>query len=136
MRNEEEAAADIKTALDAGRESGNRFGIARALRCQAWIEEDRGHMTQAVGLMQRAEEMFRYVGDVRDSLGAVSDIATLVGMTGDHFAALLTHTKVADVINQSGQESIFAFVVNNIGSDYAALNRQTEAMSDFERSDR
>jgi predicted negative regulator of RcsB-dependent stress response len=136
MSNDEEAAADLTTALDAGRESGNRFGIARALRCQAWIEEDRGHMTQAVGLMQRAEEMFRYVGDVRDSLGAVSDIATLVGMTGDHFAALLTHTKVADVINQSGQESIFAFVLNNIGSDYAALNRDTDAISYFEKSER
>jgi tetratricopeptide (TPR) repeat protein len=130
------AATDLTAALTLTRDNGDRVTVARILRCQAWIEEDQGHLTQAIGLMQRAEEMFRYVGQIRDSLGAVSDIALFDGLTGDHFGALLTHSRVADVIYQTGQLSNYGFVLNTIGTDYEGLNRPADAAAYLERSER
>jgi tetratricopeptide (TPR) repeat protein len=132
--NDEAAGSDLRAALTAARENGDRLTVARVLRCQAWIEEDQGHLAQAGQLMQNAEEQFHSVGDESDSVDAISDLATIEGMTGDHYAALLTHSRVADVIYESGRSRNFAYVLDNIATDYAELNRDRDAVVYFEKA--
>ena len=124
----ESAARDIDEALRLARKSGNTGTMALALRYKAWIQQDQGHLTRALSLMQQAEEYFRRVGDGRDVLQAMSDIANIEGLEGDRYSALLRNSRLVSPMMESGNTSNYATVVGNIGTDYIALNRDRDAI--------
>jgi len=124
----EPAARDIDEALRLARDSGSTGTVGLALRYKAWIEEDQGHLTRALSLMKQAEEYFRKVGDGRDVLQAMSDIADIEGLEGDRYSALLRNSRLASPMMESGNTANYATVVGNIGSDYVALNRDLDAI--------
>jgi CHAT domain-containing protein len=128
LTHSESAPRDIDEALRMARESGSTGTVALALRYKAWIEEDQGHLTRALSLMQQAEEYFRKMGDGRDVLQAMSDIADIEGLEGDRYSALLRNSRLVSPMMESGNTANYATVVGNIGSDYVALNRDLDAI--------
>ena len=128
LTHSESAARDIDEGSRLARESGSTGAVALALRYKAWIEEDQGHLTRALSLMQQAEEYFRRVGDGRDVLQAMSDIADIEGLEGDRYSALLRNSRLVSPMMESGNTANYATVVGNIGNDYVALNRDRDAI--------
>ena len=128
LTHSESAARDIDEGLRLARESGSTGAVALALRYKAWIEEDQGHLTRALSLMQQAEEYFRKMGDGRDVLQAMSDIADIEGLEGDRYSALLRNSRLVSPMMESGNTANYATVVGNIGNDYVALNRDRDAI--------
>ena len=68
------------------------------------------------------------MGDGRDVLQAMSDIADIEGLEGDRYSALLRNSRLASPMMESGNTANYATVVGNIGSDYVALNRDLDAI--------
>jgi CHAT domain-containing protein len=132
---EDPSAADtIDEALQTAAQSDASNSEARALRCKAWLEEDLGHLTLAISLMRRAQASFRTAGDSRDALQAMANIATIEGMTGDHYGALMWHSKLDSLTRASGNVASSGFILENIGDDYAELNRDPDAIPKFSQA--
>jgi CHAT domain-containing protein len=125
---------DIEQALKLSSESGAIKASARALRCEAWMEQDEGHLTRAMALMRQAEEQFRRAGDGRNSVDAMSNLATTQGMDGDHYTAVVHHSSLMPVMRDSGKLSDYAFLLVNIANDYAELNRVPDAIAFYRQS--
>ena len=89
----------------------NRAGVAlaRALRCKSWMEGDEGRVTHAMAFMRQAEEGFRETGQVRNAVDAMTYLATIQGMGGDHYAALVGHSSLIPLIRESGKLADLAF---------------------------
>ena len=126
--------ADIEQALKLSSESDAIQASARALRCKAWMEEDEGHLTRAMALMRQAEEQFRRAGNARNSVDAMSNLATTQGMDGDHYTAVVRHSSLMPVMRDSGKLSDYAFLLVNIADDYAELNRVPDAIAFYRQS--
>jgi CHAT domain-containing protein len=126
--------ADIEQALKQSSESEAIKASARALRCKAWMEEDEGHLTRAMELMRQAEEQFRRAGEPRNSVDAMSNLATTQGMDGDHYTAVVRHSSLMPVMRDSGKLSDYAFLLVNIANDYAELNRVPDAIAFYRQS--
>ena len=132
---EDPSAADvIDEALQIAAQSDTSNSEARALRCKAWLEEDLGHLTLAISLMRRAQASFRTAGDSRDALQVMANIATIEGMTGDHYGALMWHSKLDSLTRASGNIASSGFILENIGDDYAELNRDPDAIPKFSQA--
>ena len=126
--------ADIEQALKLSGESDAIQASARALRCQAWMEQDEGHLTRAIALMRQAEEQFRRAGNARNSVDAMSNLATTQGMDGDHYTAVVRHSSLMPIMRESGKLSDYAFLLVNIADDYAELNRVPDAIAFYRQS--
>ena len=122
------ASQDLDTALALIENLGQTRLKARIFRCKAWIEEDRGHLTRASFFMERSDELFRQSGEHRESLNSLSDIATMSGMQGDHYTAMLRHSNLAQLLRKSGDLAGTAFSLDNLGTDYSELNRDEDAI--------
>jgi tetratricopeptide (TPR) repeat protein len=130
--NEDEAWSDLAQATVSAQRHQDRLTLARILRAQSWVEQDRGHLVQSAQKMREAEQIFREIGDVRDSTEAICDTATIDGMTGNLYSAILRHSSVLQLIRTSGQVAMEGYATETIGSDYAALNRDGDAIPYFE----
>jgi CHAT domain-containing protein/tetratricopeptide (TPR) repeat protein len=129
--NEDEAWLDLTQATQLAEEEHDKLIIARIVRAKSWVEEDRGHLLQSAKYMREAEQIFRETGDVRDSVEAICDTATIDGMTGNLYSAMMRHSSVLQLIHTSGQISMEGYSTETLGSDYAALNRDRDAIPYF-----
>jgi len=125
---------DIKLALKLSSESDAIEIQARALRCQAWMEEDEGHLTSAMSLMGQAEEQFRRAGEPGKAADAMADLATTRSMDGDHYTAVVRHSSLVPVVRDSGRLADYAFLLLNIADDYRGLNRTPDAIAFYRQS--
>jgi CHAT domain-containing protein len=126
--------ADMEESLKLSSKSDAIEALARALRCKAWMEEDEGHLTRAMALMRQAEQQFRRAGEGRDSVDAMSNLATTQGMDGDHYTAVVRHSSLMPVMRDSGKLADYAFLLVNIANDYAELNRVPDAIAFYRQS--
>jgi tetratricopeptide (TPR) repeat protein len=128
------AESTIDDAMRAALQSDTEESEARALRCKAWLEEDIGHLALAISLMRRAQVSFQVAGNSRDALQASIDIATIEGMAGDHYGALMAHYRLFGLTRVSGDITNAGFLQSNIGEDYAELNRDIDAIPKFSQA--
>ncbi len=128
------ALSDLNDALSIARSEHRRTTLAHALRAEAWVEEDRGHLKQAAILMREAEQGFRETGDLRASLDAMSSLATINAMSGDLYSALIHHAKVSQLLEVSGELSSAGFAIEAMGTDYDSMNRTRSAVEYFHRA--
>jgi CHAT domain-containing protein len=136
LTHDETAETDAEGALSAAQSSGLPETAAFALRTQAWIEEDQGRISHALTLMAEADALFRRAGSARRALETAEDLTTLKGMTGDQYAALTRHIELAPLSRDSGNLVAYGISLENIGDDYAALNRHSLASGYYERAKR
>jgi CHAT domain-containing protein len=120
---------DIEDALVLSRESNVGGTLARALRCESWMEGDEGHVTHAMGLMRQAEESFRTIGQERNSVDAMANLATIQRMSGNYYTALQGHSSLIPLIRESGKLADLASVLVNTANDYLQLNRVPDAIA-------
>jgi tetratricopeptide (TPR) repeat protein len=123
--------ADIEQALTMSRESDAEETLARALRCKSWIVGDEGHVTPAMVFMRQAEAEFRAAGQIRNAVDAMANLATIQGMNGDHYAALVSHAALIPLIRESGKLADLAFLLVNTADDYMELNRVPDAIAHY-----
>jgi CHAT domain-containing protein len=128
------ALADIEQAMKLSRENDADETLARALRCKSWMESDEGRVTHALVFMRMAEEQFRNVGQVRNSIDALANLATIQRMNGDDYAALIRQSSIVHLMQDSGKLSDLGFLFGNIGHDYMALNRSSDAIAYYGQS--
>jgi CHAT domain-containing protein/tetratricopeptide (TPR) repeat protein len=117
------ADSDAAEALSIARSSGLPETGARALRCEAWIEQDEGHLSRALSLMTEAEANFRRAGDLRLAVEATEDITSIESREGDKNGALIRYLKLKPLSEDAGNLVDFGILLENIGNEYAALNR-------------
>jgi tetratricopeptide (TPR) repeat protein len=125
---------DIEQAIKLSRQTHDIAALARALRCSAWIEEVEGHLTRAMSLLDQAELLFQKLGDSRAANIGMSDLAASHAMSGDRYMAILDHARLVPLIRDSGNLTNYAFLLGNIASDYAELNRTHDAIVYYEHS--
>jgi tetratricopeptide (TPR) repeat protein len=125
---------DVEQAIQLSRQSHGTRALARALRCSAWIEEVEGHLTRAVSLLDQAEMLFQNAGDIRDAAIGMSDLAASHALNGDRYTAVLRQSSLIPLIVESGNLTDYGFLLGNIASDYAELNRIQDAIVYYEHS--
>jgi tetratricopeptide (TPR) repeat protein len=125
---------DIEDALLLSRDSNLGGTLARALRCKAWMEGDEGRVSHARAFMGQAEEEFRAVGQTRNAVDAMANLATIQGMEGNRYAALTRHSSLMPLIRASGKRADLAFLLVNVGNDYMALNRVPDAVAYYRQA--
>jgi CHAT domain-containing protein len=123
----ESTAQQAQQALDAARSSGLPETAAHSLRTQAWIASDVGQLPQALSLMTAAEENFRRAGNPRLALQSAEDIAGIDSREGDNFGALTQYSRLAQLSQGTGNAVDYALQIQNIGTEYALLNRLATA---------
>ncbi len=122
---------DIENAVALSRENDADGTLARALRCEAWMEGDEGRVTRAMGLMRQAEEAFRTAGQVRNAIDAMANLATIQRMSGNYYAALLGHSSLMPLIRESGKLADLASLLVNTANDYLQLNQVPDAIAHY-----
>lgn len=125
---------DIEDAVTLSRGNDAKGTLARALRCKSWIEGDEGHVARAMTLMRQAEEQFQAAGQVRNAADAMASLATIQGMNGNHYAALMRHFSLMPVVQRSGKFADLAFLLLNVANDYLALNRISDALAYYQQT--
>lgn len=125
---------DIDDAVVLSRESNAGGTLARALRCQSWIEGDGGHVAHAMTLMRQAEEQFQGMGQVRGSVDAMANLATIQGMQGNRYASLLRHSSLMPLMQKSGKLADLGFLLLNVANDYLELNRVPDALAYYKQT--
>jgi CHAT domain-containing protein/tetratricopeptide (TPR) repeat protein len=130
------AAKDAEESLSAARLEGLPETAAYSLRTMAWIEEDLGHLSRALSLMDEAEAYFRLAGDLRRSLESIEDFTTIKRLTGDDYAALTRYTELEPLTSRLGNPVVYGLLLENIGDVYANLNRKQLASNYYWRADR
>jgi tetratricopeptide (TPR) repeat protein len=126
--------SDIEEALKLSRAIDADGIIARALRCKSWMEGDQGHVTRAMAFMSEAEEEFRAAGQVRNAVDAMANLATIQGMDGSRYPALIRHSSLVPLVRESGNLADFAFLLLNIANDYLELNRAPDAIAYYKEA--
>jgi CHAT domain-containing protein len=126
--------ADVEEALKLSRESDADATLARALRCRSWIESEEGRQAHAMASMNEAEEQFRRAGQARSSVGALANLAAFQRMDGDPYAALIRHSGIEHLMQDSGKLSDLGFLFGNIADEYAELNRVPDAIAYYEQA--
>jgi len=114
---------DIEKAVRLSTHAHATETLARALRCSAWIEQDERKMTNALGLLQRAEVLFQRAGDSRDAAIGLSDMANNQQFSGDPYIALVRQSSIIPLIQQSGKLTYLEYLLTDIADDYGALNQ-------------
>ena len=122
------APVDISQALRLARDVGAISTIARALRCNAWMEKDEGHLSHAVSLLDRARDYFHRDGDIRPELQAMATIAQIENTSGEIYSTLLRHSKLAALMRDTGYAAHYGILLEDIGRDYEGLNRVPDAI--------
>lgn len=135
LTRDETAEKDAEEALSTARSSGLPEIAAFALRTEAWIEEDQGRISRAISLMAETDAFFRRSGNDRRVLETAEDLTTLRGMTGDQYAALTRHIELAPLSRDSGNVVLYGILLENIGDDYASLNRHSLASNYYQRAE-
>ena len=130
------AHSDAEESLSMARSSGLPVTAAFALRTLAWMEEDQGRISRALALMAQADALFRQGDNSRRALETAEDLTTLKGMTGDRYAALSRHIELEPLSRNSGNLIDYGILLENIGDDYAALNRDTLASVYYQKAER
>jgi tetratricopeptide (TPR) repeat protein len=125
---------DIENAVILSRDNNASGTLARALRCESWIEGDEGHVARAMTLMHEAEAEFQAAGQIRNTVDAMANLATIQGMNGNPYAALMRHFSLMPVIQKSGKLADLGFVLLNVANDYLALNRVSDALAYYEQT--
>jgi len=125
---------DVEEAIALSRENHATETLARSLRCFAWEEKDDGRLTHAMALMREAEQQFRNAGDERNALDVMSNFATIQGMDGDHYAAVVRQSGLLPLMRDAGMQAGSAFLLVNIADDYAGLNRASDAIAYYRQS--
>lgn len=124
---------DIEKAIALSREIDADGTLARALRCESWMEGDKGHVTHAMALMRQAEENFRTSGQWRNSVDAMANLATIQRMSGNYYTALQGHSSLIPLIRESGKLADVATVLVNTANDYLQLNRVPDAIAYYRK---
>jgi tetratricopeptide (TPR) repeat protein len=123
---------DIEHAVVLSRESNVGGTLARALRCESWMEGDEGHVTHGMALMRQAEENFRTSGQERNSVDAMANLATIQRMSGNYYTALQGHSSLIPLVRESGKLADLASVLVNTANDYLQLNRVPDAIAYYQ----
>ena len=128
------ATGDLEQALRLANVNGRTETVAEVLRYKAWIEEDQGHLTRAVSIMQEAEAAFQKAGNRRKALQTMPYLADIVSLEGDRYSSMLRNSTLLAPVMASGDVENYANVLGNLGADYAALNRNRNAISYLDRA--
>ncbi len=128
------ALGDLEEALRLARETGSPEIIAEALRFRSWIEEDQGHLSGSLALMQQAEDAFRQAGDSRKALQTMAYFADIEKLEGDSYSALLANAQLVSPVMASGDVENYGNVLGNMGADYGVLNRDRDAMTYLQKA--
>jgi CHAT domain-containing protein len=120
---------DIEEAIQLSSHAHAVETLARALRCSAWIEQDEHNMTHALGLLQRAEDLFQRAGDSRDAAIGMSDMANNQQFSGDPYVALVRQSSLIPLLRESGKLTYLEFLLTDIADDYGALNKVPDAIA-------
>jgi CHAT domain-containing protein len=120
---------DIEEAIQLSGHAHAVETLARALRCSAWIEQDERKMTHALGLLQRAEDLFQRAGDSRDAAIGMSDMANNQQFSGDPYMALVRQSSLIPLLRESGKLTYLEFLLTDIADDYGALNKIPDAIA-------
>lgn len=134
LTRDKEAESDAERALSLARSSGLPETAAYSLRAQAWIAEDRGHISRALSLMAQAEANFRQVDDSRRILQTAADTVTIKRLAGDDYEALTRYSELMRQIRNSGNVVDYGILLENMGDVYVNLNRLTVARDYFRRA--
>ena len=119
---------DAREAIRLSRQVHAVLPLARALRCNAWIEQDAGRITRALSLLHEAEDLYQYGDDSRDAAMGMSDMANNQELSGNPYTALLRHTALLPLIRRSGKLTYLEYLYGLIANDYQALNKVPDAI--------
>ena len=64
----------------------------------------------------------------------MANLATIQGMGGDHYAALVGHSSLIPLIRESGKLADLAFLLVNTANDYMQLNRVPDAIAYYQEA--
>ncbi len=128
------APIDIAQALRLAREIGAVSTMARALRCDAWMEKDKGHLSRAFSLLDTARDYFHSDGEIRPELQAMATLAQIENTSGEIYTTLLWHSKLASLMRDTGYAAHYAILLDDIGRDYEGLNRVPDAIVYFQQA--
>jgi CHAT domain-containing protein len=134
LTHDPDAPVDIAEALRLAREIGAVSTIARALRCEAWMEKDEGHLSRAFALLDTARDYFHSGGEIRPELQAMATLAQIENTSGEIYTTLLWHSKLASLMSDTGYAAHYAVLLDDIGRDYEGLNRVPDAIVYFQQA--
>ena len=134
LTNDPAAPVDIEQALRLARDLGAAETMARALRCNAWMEKDKGHLSSAFSLLDSARDYFHNDGEIRPELQAMATLAQIENTSGEIYTTLLWHSKLASLMRDTGYAAHYAILLHDIGRDYEALNRVPDAIVYFQQA--
>lgn len=119
--------ASAEKAISIARSIGLPETAAHALRCQAWYEEDQGHLSRALSLMVEAEASFSKAGDERLVLDSTEDCVHIESMAKEPYIALSRFFELEPSSKNSGNLVSYGVLLENVGAQYEALNRSDRA---------
>jgi CHAT domain-containing protein/tetratricopeptide (TPR) repeat protein len=102
--------------------SGVPETLALEQHWKGWIEEDDERIVSGMSELSKSAANFRRVGDSRNALDAVLEVATAVSLNGDSYSALATFLKLDPVVAASGNHMEYGTNLLNIGFQYHQLN--------------
>jgi CHAT domain-containing protein len=82
--------------------------------------------------MTEAQEMFRRAGNMRLALETSEDLTGMESRAGDIFGALTQYAKLASISKGTGNIIDYGILIQNIGNEYAALNKLAAANAYFQ----
>jgi predicted ATPase/class 3 adenylate cyclase len=119
-------------SLTMSRQLGYRPGIAEALRNLAFLPILRGtDLPRSIELFQQSIEVYREIGDEQSAARSRADIAFVLGLQGDHQAALPLLQESVLISREQGDMFYLADNLTAVGQAHQFLGNYRESRASY-----